>query len=45
MSDTILTDKTLESRSQDDENENVNENDKTLISSDKDDHYDDEHKN
>ena len=46
MSDTILTDKTLESKSQENdenedvnenENENVNENDETLMSSDKDD--------
>ena len=57
LSDTILTDKTLESKSQEDEdnenenknvhenvnenkNENVNENDETLMSSGKDDYYD-----
>ena len=54
MSDTILTDKTLESKSQEDdenenvnvnENENENVNDETLMSSDKDDDYDDENKN
>ena len=55
MSHTILTDKTLKSKSQEDdtnenvnenENENVNENDETLMSSDKDDDdCDDENKN
>ena len=54
MSDTILTVKTLESKSQEDdenenvnvnENENENVNDETLMSSDKDDDYDDENKN
>ena len=43
----ILTDKTLESKSQENDenvnaNENLNEDDKTLMSSDKDDDYDDE---
>ena len=54
MFDTILADKTLKSKSQEDDygNENVNENvneslnlngnDETLMSSDKDDYYDDE---
>ena len=46
MSDTILVDQKLESKSlEDDENENVNENDKTLKSSDKDDDYGNENKN
>ena len=33
LSDTVLTDETLESKSQEEENENKNENDKTLIPS------------
>ena len=54
MCDAILTDKTLESKSQEDDeneivnenkNENLNENNETLMSSDKDDDYDDENKN
>ena len=43
--DIILTDKTLESESQEDENENKNENDKTLMSSNNDDETKNENEN